>query len=166
MKFPKYCLWRNRTRHLLLISVHVSGSARAMNFTGSGRRNREEGMEMEDCSGQEALLPHDPRITSSFPLLQKGQCRPVASSTCRQVLTAPMVLRNPCSIPKLCQLTSATMWEVIPNKKATNFSVPCQISRLQGQALGLFYKNPITMFNKQDFHSWDLTIKTSEAGTL
>lgn len=45
-------------------------------------------------------------------------------------LTSPMVVRNPCSIPRLCQVTSATWCDTKPRVKATSFSVSYKFKSL------------------------------------
>lgn len=42
------------------------------------------------------------------------------------LLTAPIVSRNPCSMPSPCHEISATWWDTMPNKNTTSFSVACK----------------------------------------
>lgn len=61
MGFPKYCLRRHRTSHLLRISVHVSGSARVMEFTE--QKEEEEEMDMKTALGKKSCF----HMTSKEP---------------------------------------------------------------------------------------------------
>ena len=45
-------------------------------------------------------------------------------------LTSPMVVKKPCSIPRLCHVTSATWCDTKPRVKATNFSVSYKLISL------------------------------------